>query len=102
TAGPSPDDGWEKLSEKHIEAESKIPAPVLSPTRPEPLFNNDAGYVTEDRYSLSQGSSKDAGPGEDERELTETVEANLVGITHDLMIAISFIKREFGIHSLPI
>ncbi|CAJ0594333.1 unnamed protein product [Cylicocyclus nassatus] len=96
TAGPLPDDGWEKLSEKHIEAEPKIPAPALSPTRPEPLFNNDvviAGYVTEDRYSLSQGTSKNGGPGEDERELTETVEANLVGITHDLMIAISFIKQ---------
>ncbi|KIH55924.1 hypothetical protein ANCDUO_13905 [Ancylostoma duodenale] len=59
TPAPVVDDGWEKLSEKHIASEPKVVAPSLSPTKPEPMFSNDAGYVTEDRYSLSQGSNKD-------------------------------------------
>ncbi|KHJ94753.1 hypothetical protein OESDEN_05314 [Oesophagostomum dentatum] len=95
TSVPVVDDGWEKLSEKHIEAEPKLSAPILSPTRPEPMFSNDAGYVTEDRYSLSHGGSKDVNQQRDEEEMEQIaeVDANVIGIAHDIMLAVTFIKR---------
>ncbi|RCN32856.1 hypothetical protein ANCCAN_21335 [Ancylostoma caninum] len=97
TPAPVVDDGWEKLSEKHIAIEPKVVGPSLSPTKPEPMFSNDAGYVTEDRYSLSQGSNKDLDERREELDQEQTVEvdANLVGITHDIMVAVSFVKREY-------
>ncbi|KAL6731184.1 hypothetical protein Aduo_002082 [Ancylostoma duodenale] len=95
TPAPVVDDGWEKLSEKHIASEPKVVGPSLSPTKPEPMFSNDAGYVTEDRYSLSQGSNKDLDERREEQDQEQTVEvdANLVGITHDIMVAVSFVRQ---------
>ncbi|KAK5974407.1 hypothetical protein GCK32_016922, partial [Trichostrongylus colubriformis] len=35
------DDGWEKLSERHIETEPPGVLGTLSPTRPDQMFSND-------------------------------------------------------------
>ncbi|RCN25438.1 hypothetical protein ANCCAN_28849 [Ancylostoma caninum] len=51
-ASPAPvvDDGWEKLSEKHIASEPKVVGPSLSPTKPEPMFSNDGGFNAFDKH----------------------------------------------------
>lgn len=90
---PNPDDGWEKLSEKHLETEPTVLLATLAATKAEPMFNNDAGYVTEDRYSLSQGSDAVDKELKSDDDKSEPMEANLVGITHDIMLAITFIKQ---------
>ncbi|WKX91449.1 hypothetical protein Q1695_009911 [Nippostrongylus brasiliensis] len=94
TTVSNPDDGWEKLSEKHIETDSTVmSATLMAPTRPEPMFSNDAGYVTEDRYSLrSDGAHEEKNQRADD-DHSEPMEANLVGITHDIMLAVTFIKQ---------
>ncbi|VDL66237.1 unnamed protein product [Nippostrongylus brasiliensis] len=65
TTVSNPDDGWEKLT----------------------------GYVTEDRYSLrSDGAHEEKNQRADD-DHSEPMEANLVGITHDIMLAVTFIKQ---------
>ncbi|PIO58831.1 hypothetical protein TELCIR_19724, partial [Teladorsagia circumcincta] len=55
TTIPSIDDGWEKLSEKHIETEPTVLLGTLSPSRPDQMFSNDE-WIT----SVTCASVKDA------------------------------------------
>ncbi|VDM63168.1 unnamed protein product [Angiostrongylus costaricensis] len=94
TVGVSVDDKWERLTEKHIESDAKPSASQTIPTRPQPMFNNDAGYVTEDRYSFSSSQDNNLDLQSDERtEQTAHVDKNLIGIAHDIMLVVTFIKQ---------
>ncbi|KJH51598.1 hypothetical protein DICVIV_02231 [Dictyocaulus viviparus] len=94
TVGVTLNDKWERLTEKDIEFDSKPSKPRRIQNKPEPMFNNDAGYVTEDRYSLASAQDKNLEIQSDERaEQTIRMDENLIGITHDLMLVITFIKQ---------
>ncbi|XGW20491.1 hypothetical protein V3C99_003913 [Haemonchus contortus] len=92
---PSLDERWEKQNEKYTETEPTVLLGTMSPTRPDQMFSNDAGYVTEDRYSLKEDgiADKQLSLGNEPDDSSQPMEANFIGITHDIMLAITFVKQ---------
>ena len=80
---------WERLSERPDAVEKsdhKPPSPsILLPKVEEQKPSNDAGYVSEEEWSMRN-------PDELEDTGTEAVTANVVGIGHDVFLVAQFFK----------